>query len=61
MSKTEIEKFMGNLNSQMEEDKANREKFSDPNHKRETFVKLEFHLPVLQSLILLKFISEMEQ
>jgi len=59
--RNEIEKFMKNLNSQLEEDKATREKYNDPNHKRETYVKLEFSLPVLQAMLLCKLIVEMEK
>lgn len=55
----EFLKYVTNLNSMLEEEKATKEKYMKPG-KRETHVKLEFRLPVLQAMILLKLITEME-
>jgi len=56
----QLMKFLQNINSEMEEDKSTREKYAKEPFKRETFVKLEFHLPILQALVLCKLITEME-
>jgi len=57
----EFLKYVGNLNSLLEEEKATKEKYLKQPFKRETYVKLEFNLPILQALILIKLINEMEK
>lgn len=57
----QFSKFLTNLNSELEEDKATREKYAKQPFKRETYVKLEFSLPILQALILCKLVNDMEK
>jgi len=57
----EFLKYMTNLNSMLEEEKATREKYTIDPSKRETIIRLHFALPPLQAQILCKLITEMEK
>jgi len=59
-AKNEFEKYLKNINSELEEQKAERQKSLGPFEKH-TYIELNFHLPPRKATVLCTFVQYLDE